>query len=557
MIKKPDEFKKENGEIDNDARLNYYISNGPDKAAKKAVEDKLGAMTTDQYKQLRILAKHDIFTLSAAFLGYDQLSPNLHGHVARWMMRNRRARFRELLLPRGHYKTTLWTISDSIRIGLPDDLNSEIWPECLGPNCRILIGHEVKDSAAGFLVSVAGHFLSNPLLMGLFPECVPSPRAQRINKYELELPRTALWNEPTYGTIGVGGKSQGWHYNYLKLDDLIGDKARDSKAEMENAILWIDNIQAFFVEFTKDHLDIAGTRWAPRDLYWHIERAYGKQLIKYIRPVEEEIKDASGKGTGVKVPIFPEKFNSDSLAIIKKNWLVYSAQYLNDPESSGREFLEAWKRYYRWIKYPQRLTQYKGQSDILELNETFDVGALDVCILIDPAMTGLCGIMVTGMNSAGKVFILEALKFAIKPPDFVSLLFQLVIKWKPRVVAIEEVLFSGLYKPWLEAEMALRKIFFGILPVKVGTKAKEARIRGLANYFNAGSIVFSKVNQGDLEEEYNTFASSGDVDDVHLLDALSMGPHGVWCKPVPQRLWQKQNELLEQLMAEKDSATGY
>src|SRR4051812_46485780 len=51
--------------------------------------------------------------------------------------------------------------------------------------------------------------------------------------------------------MGVGGKSQGRHYDYLKLDDLIGDKARDSKAEMQTAKDWIDNIQAFFTEFTR------------------------------------------------------------------------------------------------------------------------------------------------------------------------------------------------------------------------------------------------------------------------------------------------------------------
>lgn len=555
-IKAPKEFLDSSGEPDHDARLNHYIKAGPDKAAQKAVENKLGMMSNDQYRQLRVLAKHDVFTLGSAILGYDKLTPAFHGHVGSWMMRNRKARFRELLLPRGHYKTTLWTITDSIRIGLPDDLDANIWPECLGPNCRILIGHEVKDSAAGFLVSIAGHFLSNPLLMALFPECIPSPRTQRINKFELELPRQQLWNEPTYGTIGVGGRSQGWHYNYLKLDDLIGDKARDSKSEMETAIEWIDNIQSFFVEFTRDHLDIAGTRWAPKDLYSHIHRQYGQALLKYIRPVEEEAKDANGKGTGVMKLIFPEAFTPESLAIIKKNKVVWTAQYLNDPEAGSREFLAGWKRFFKWTKFPQRLICFKGQSDIVELNEAFDVAQLDICILIDPAMSGLAGITVTGMNAAGKVFILEAIKFSFKPPEFIQVLFLLVLKWKPRTVAIEEVLFSGLYKPWLESEMQIRKIFFSIMMVKIGSKAKEARIRGLANYFNAGSIFFSH-DQVDLIEEFDTFGSSGDVDNVHLLDSLSMGPHGVWCKPVPQRMWQQQAQLLQSLMDEKDLATGY
>ncbi len=60
---------------------------------------------------------------------------------------------------------------------------------------------------------------------------VPSPREQTINKWALELPRTRPHPEPTIDTMGVGAKSQGRHYNYIKLDDVYGDKARDSEAE--------------------------------------------------------------------------------------------------------------------------------------------------------------------------------------------------------------------------------------------------------------------------------------------------------------------------------------
>jgi phosphopentomutase len=118
--------------------------------------------------------------------------------------------------------------------------------------------------------------------MGLFPEAVPSPRKTRINKWELELPRSLTGNpEPTIDTLGVGGKSQGRHYNYIKLDDIYGDKARDSEAESATTKEWFDNIQSFFSTFLKDKLDLTGTRYDLDDVYAHAEERYGTQLVKY------------------------------------------------------------------------------------------------------------------------------------------------------------------------------------------------------------------------------------------------------------------------------------
>src|SRR5690606_27120848 len=189
--------------------------------ARKLGDSKLHTLNQTQVDQLRYKAKNDLFFLATGILGYNKLSVDLHGSVCAWMMRNRNARFRELLLARGHYKTTLWTIADGIRLALPGD--NGIWPESLGTEIRILLAHEAKLKAEQFLVAIAGHFLSNPLLMALFPEVVPSPRIHRINKSELELPRQGIWPEATYSTMGTGGRSQGLHFNYLKLDDLIGD----------------------------------------------------------------------------------------------------------------------------------------------------------------------------------------------------------------------------------------------------------------------------------------------------------------------------------------------
>jgi hypothetical protein len=514
--------------------------------ARKKAEPKFKEMDSDTYHYLRARCKTDLFFLNTGILGHDRLSPRLHGHLCGWMERNSSWQFREILLPRGHFKSTVATIGDSIQIVLPDVQSSQPWPRSLGSDCRLLICHETDGQASNFLFAISGHFLSNSLLMGLFPECVPSPRKHRINRHELELPRSHVWPEPTIDTMGVGGRSQGRHYNYIKFDDLIGDKARDSEVVMQAAKEWFDNVQAFFSKFSDDHFDLIGTRWALDDLYDHIHERYDDQLLRYIRGVEEPTGP-----NGELEPIFPEEFTLDKLAILRKNRRVWTAQYANNPEAGATEFDKSWKRFYHWVGYNQ-IVVFSGKAET-----RLNVRDLDICILIDPAMSGLAGVVVTGTDRANRAFVLEALKDEWKPPQLCDLVFKLVARWQPRLVAIEEVLFSGVFKHWFEREQQFRGTYFHIEPVSpvVGGRAmsKPMRVRGLTNYFSAGNIFFASQGQDDLIKEFDTF---GATKNYHMLDALAYGPD-VWMPSMSRAKWDKFKQDEEKLLAQRDVESGY
>lgn len=507
---------------------------------QKAAESKFTHLTTDEWKYLRHRAKTDLFFLAHGVLGFKKLSVNLHGNLCAWHRLTNGYRFREILLPRAHYKSSIETIADSVQIILPDDSGLEPWPRNLGPDCRLLIVHEIIDQASRFLSGIAGHFLENPTLMGLFPECVPDVRKQKINKYELELPRRELWVEPTIDTMGVGGRSQGKHYNYIKADDLIGDKARDSATEMQRAKDWFDNIQSFFSSFKQDHLDVIGTRWAFDDLYAHIHKVYGDDIKKYIRAVEELNEE------GERVPIFPEEFDLNQLRILRKNRKVWSAQYINDPKESATSFDHSWKRFYeRPSFHTVRVPTAQGFID-------HKVHDLDTIILYDPAVHGNCGFVVTGTDQKNLVYILDAVKATWKPPEAIDYLFKAVVKYHPRVVAIESVNFSALYQNWLPREMQMRHIHFKVIPVQTKQKKKTERIEGLSPYFSAGVIHFHE-SQEDLIEEFDTFGAS---DDIHILDALAYGPE-LWRPALSKERWEKFKQAEEEMLNERDISTGY
>ena len=525
--------------------------------AQEEAKKRRDSLDEDEIRELKILAKTDTFFLCYSILGYTKLTTKFHGHFCAWLDKTRNERtvnedgetlevllwlYRMTLLARSHFKSTIKTISGSIQAALPDVAGNEIYPFNLGTDIRLLLGHEAHAGSQRFLYEITGHFTGNPKLIALFPECVPNPRVQRINKSELELPRSGFWAEPTFDTIGVGGRSQGRHYNYIKLDDIFGDKARDSRVEREALIQWFDNIQSFLVNLKTDHLDVVGTRWSVDDVYAHMMDVYGSKLVKYIRRVEE-FNPESGKAE----PVFPEHFPPESLDILRKNKRVWAAQYANDPHEGLAEFDLAWKRFYS--KTPSHpvtaITPYGSLR--------WKYRDLDILILNDPAVSRTPGIVVTGTDRFMNIFILETIKEEMSPMEFVETQFSLVQKYWPRAVCIEHVIFSEVYSFWLKREMLVRGVRFNILPYKPPKdKVKFERVAVLGNYYAAGQIFFH-ADQKDIIWEFDNF---GATDNYHLHDALAQGEQ-FWRPAVSVRDEQESQEYLEERFEEMDIETGY
>lgn len=505
------------------------------------------SLGTERIKLLRRQAKTDLYFLATAILGYNKLSPGLHGHFSTWMKRTSKNQFRLILLPRGHYKSTITTISDSIQIILPDDGGNEPYPRNLGPEGRLLIAHEGQEHAARFLSSITSHVRTNPLLIALFPEIVPG-KSQRMNKTELELPRKSHWAEPTVDVMGVGTKAQGRHYDFLKLDDIYGVEARDSEAVHRSTLLWIDNIQSFLLTPSSDHIDFIGTRYRHDDVYKHIMDTYEEQLIRYVRPVVEYDEKAEKK-----VPIFPEQFTPEALKILQKNPVVYNSQYLNDPLAGDAEFDRAWERYYKRIKWDSldRRVSYEDSEGIIRTHSWLE---LDRLVIVDPATTGNSGIVVTGTNSERnpKAFILESQQKALQPPALVAEIFSLVRKWQPRAVVIEEVLFSQLFRHWISREQQVRNEYFRIIPAKTKQRSKEDRVRGLATWFANGQILLHEAEE-ELVRQFRQFPG---IKEYHMLDALAYGPE-FWRASVGEDEIDRRESAIERLSKIIDPRTGY
>lgn len=530
------------------------------KKRREAAEEEHRDLTMSQVKHLRKKAKDDLFFLSKGVLEYDLLSTRLHGHLSTWLRATRNEQYRLLLLPRGHYKSTIKTISESVQMALPND--GEIVPEhpwVLGPNTKILISHENRESASRFLFEIAEAFLKKPMMLALFPECVPSKRDQRINKWELELPRTAYHKEPTFDTIGAGGAAQGRHYSHINMDDIVGEAARDSDTVMRTTLMWFDNINSLLTRIKFDGWDLVGTRWSFKDVYSHAMEVYGvnkpRSVIRCMEPdeVPDGVTVAYLRGNIERGEItFPEEFDLDFYNRMRKNPRVYAAQYANNPKESGlMEFSPSWLKFYN-LNEPMAYVFEQGRT------RKVDIWSMDRLIFVDPSMgetdkSDETGIIVTGTDAQKNIYILETIKDRIKPPDLMDLLFNLYSKWRPRLISIEKVAFSGLLSYWFRDKCNDLGVYPTIHEYTPGSKrSKLARIKGLGPFFASGQI-YMLEGMHELRDEYEWF---GVTNSDHLLDALAQGPE-LWNPGADNREMIDNHAAEKEILEQRSALTGY
>ena len=384
-----------------------------------------------------------------------------------------------------------------------------------------------------------------------------------MNKWELELPRSQYHKEATFSTIGTGGAAQGGHYHKLKLDDLVGEKARDSEPTMATSVSWFDNINSLLTEFDIDGWDLIGTRWAYSDVYSRAMSMYGIALDESVTnciPQRELEKYANGllrvyargaieEGS----PIFPEKFSLGRLATIQKNPIIWATQYANNPIASGlTEF--NWPLQFYNVSPDMRTITYNDGEYIRDV----PISMLDIYVLVDPSMgedniADPTGIIVVGIDPSFNLFVLETTKERLLPPKFVDEIFRLQNKWRPKKFAIEEGNFAGIYKYWIQEKSAKMRMHPIIEPYKTRNKNKIARVRNLSHFFSAGQIYVAEMMM-ELREEYMHFPLN--FGDIHLLDAFAQGPD-IWTENLSAEEFDQQRELVDSAMVQRSSLTGY
>lgn len=500
-------------------------------ASEEEVVEELEGLGSQELTELRLAARKDLYFLCKGVLGWPDVSPATHGGFCRFIQGAPKVR-RLGLMPRAHLKSTIATVGDSIRLALdaPDE-------------ARILIASETSTLAEKFLGQIKGHFETNQVLRGLFPELLPTrftgPGVTWRNDMAT-LKRNVTLDSPTWQAIGVGGAITGSHFTRIKCDDLIGFEAIRSPAAMANAKAWVDTIEPLLVNQNSNVIDFIGTRWSRNDLYAHIMEGYAEALAVFTRRAVENGEI-----------IFPALHTWDEYARIQRiNPAQWAAQYENNPLSSSKsDFPIDNILHYRFTHDEQKVVTPRGKR--------WDIELLDRVLTADPNSGSLvapdaAAISVQAVSPDDEVFVLDSWSGRVSPSDFVDQIYNLARRWDVRVVGIEKAGQQNTDHYFgLKAEREGYRVRVEALNPR--KRAKEDRVRAAIEPLIRSRLLHILPSQTTLRQQLGDFPDTILWDEV---DALAYGPE-LWQKPERKAEIEKRGSSINRLMAMRSRITGY
>ena len=428
-------------------------------------------------------------------------------------------------MPRGVYKTTFFTICETIQ-----DI-------VINRNITILIGHFNGANARDYLSEISAHFITNTYLRNSFPEICP----QNINR-----PESGNWTnesitvnrskEKLYikeGTVEALGSDQAQaskHFDKIKFDDITVEASSTTVDQIKKANTFLTRAYSLLKNDDPSRtLSIVGTEWVPEDTMVQLKK--GKVLAPDGKPfkvfrIPAEVTDPT---TNSRTPLFPEILSLDVLDGLRSSQrTTYHAFYLLDAEEFEDQV---------WSKNKiQWYTELPGDRQF------------KIYGAIDPALTtqdlkNSCdtSVAIIAKDNLNELWVLD---YELgKGVDVIyTWLFQLHAKWKTltsvnkvtgndgqiknelkqngtfRFFSIEATLFQQLIAKQLRKLMS-EKNYWIPLRESYPTKEKTARIMGALDPLVTNGAFHAKVGMSELETQIIRFGHPGQK--VDLLDSIA------------------------------------
>lgn len=435
-------------------------SDGPHHELSPEAREELASMSASQIETIRETAKNNLFFLAQGVLGYDQVQEETHDTLCAFLQSEPSPR-KLVLMPRGHLKSTIATISRSIQCALrsPDTY-------------RCLIASANATKAESFLTEIKAHWERGEMLRALFPELVPEKLSGPGSDWSMKtasIERHAVFKESTWSTVGAGGAATSQHYSHIIPDDIIDEQHKQSRADMERVKTWNRSLEELLDNQDQDEICWVGTRKTMDDVYADIMEIWEGELAVFIRePIE------NGK------PIFPLKFSMERfMRIMEKKPEEWAHDYMNNPVGKGGiDWGKAALRDYRFSDDGERVVFL--DPDTREIR-SWRIRDLDIVITCDPNSgqshaPDKAAIVVHGVSPRSDVFVLSSWSGRPSPWGYVELIYETCVLWNPRVVGIEQAGQQNTLM-YFEKLCSDKDTFFKVVPLEHKNRDKDYRIR--------------------------------------------------------------------------------
>ena len=440
---------------------------------------------SDEQKELRQKYKENHYLLCKDLLGYKDLTVGFHWNlVCKKLNEQRKKSIRLWLLPRGHFKTTILTIGQGVRLQLNN------------PAIRIAIVSGVLANAQTMVTAIGSHYLTNDKFRLFFPDwCPVKPQAPETvwTKSNIEVPNRYSDGglrvmENTFEAFGADSTLTSRHFDWIILDDLVTRENTTTAEQMEKIK---DFFKACFPlrDNPRTPMDVVGTIWDDNDLYMDmIEGQFGEdiEVIKFPCRI-------NGK------PIFPERYPEGELKEIKKKMGTYlfSCCYELDPVPEESQIFKP--------KYFQYFT-INPATGMIKRDDGAELPVGDCFMTIDGATedgNDYFAIVIGMMDWQNNIYILDAWweRETCDPVKFLDKIVEKYFKWSCVKFAGQKSLIEKMLMSFLKKKMKEDKIYLQWEALGKNTKEnKEFSIKKLQPWYEA-STIWHNVTLEDTEFE--------------------------------------------------------
>lgn len=290
------------------------------------------SMHTKKWERMRTKYKNSLWHLCYDVLDFKDIDNNFHRKALEDFQDWKRNGFDTLIFwPRGHLKSSLLTIGDSLQEIIND------------PSIRIMIMNATLPNARQWVTAIGNYILFSEKFRFFFPEIKPYEDSRaKWNREEIRIDRGGVTSreipEPTLKGYGADSNITSQHFDIHKYDDLQNWENAQTPEQIINVY---KKYQASLSVLEPDgRKDIIGTRYGAGDIYSYMLK------MDTFKCSSRQLKEDNGSGK--EVYIFPQKFNKkvekklkEELALEGNEFHFYCQYYNKIIHDSSKPFQES------------------------------------------------------------------------------------------------------------------------------------------------------------------------------------------------------------------------
>lgn len=428
-----------------------------------------------------------LYTLATQYLGFKDFG-TLHKYLCARICEPRQAQIRLILIPRGFFKTSLFTYTHNTALALEN------------PNIRVLQCSGVLANAKAMVSKWGKTFTHNELFRDRFKDWCPKNPENPETKWTeaaIYLPNRTIYHaEGTVEAFGADSTIVSRHYDYIKFDDIVTPENATTREQLAKIVRFVKECFGLCDNRMKTPIDIIGTTWDDGDLY-----AY--YFKKYLDSVKSEMWEGLGYSSRVeviKIPATYQKEKGNTIGIVlpfKEGDSVFPERYSTDElKNIEKDDPETYAKFYELDPVPMGDRTFTDFTYYEDLPGNF--GAYRKFMTIDPSHTENptshpSAINITAVDNEKNMFCLLSWKDRITPDKLIDKIWKLYFSYECECVGIESYVYQKVLKYWLQERIVNdpENKFMKIIELKHKKhQSKEDHIAALAPYVNAGKYRF-------------------------------------------------------------------